>query len=63
VDENEQPLGSAELYQRASGAFESIGSMIAVRTVYTSTALSDGRALIAGGDSSGVSVRTAELFR
>ena len=62
------PAGSgdatAELYDPSTGAFRQVGSMVAVRLYHTATLLSDGRVLIAGGQtySYNGAVASAELF-
>jgi hypothetical protein len=61
-------VASAELYDPATGAFSSTGSMTAARETHTATVLNDGRVLMAGGNSYGGiglfygSSATAELY-
>ena len=76
TDASGQRFGTAELFDPTTGSFESVGSMVSVRsgnrysglagnpsTGYSATALNDGRALIIGGIANGAPVATAELFQ
>jgi hypothetical protein len=57
------PLGSAELYNPATGTFTPSGSLNTARLNHTSTLLNNGMALIAGGyDSSFNASTSAELY-
>jgi hypothetical protein len=56
-------LGTAELYDPASGIFKSIANMITPRADHSATLLADGRVLIAGGrDSQGGWLASAEIY-
>jgi hypothetical protein len=56
------PLTSAELYDTKSGTFGPAGSMITAREYQTATLLSDGRVLIAGGETTPGPLALAELY-
>ncbi|WP_437982774.1 Kelch repeat-containing protein [Sorangium sp. So ce117] len=50
------PLGSAEIYDPATGAFLAAAPMAAVRGGHTATRLADGRVLVIGGEAGGPGV-------
>jgi Kelch motif len=56
-------LATAELYDPETGTFSPAGSMTTARFSQTATLLSDGRVLIAGGDSSFNPLSSAELYQ
>lgn len=49
VDNREVPLGSAELFDPATGAFNLTGNMTAPRFSETATLLQNGNVMMAGG--------------
>ncbi|WP_437896307.1 Kelch repeat-containing protein [Sorangium sp. So ce124] len=53
------PLGSAEIYDPATGAFLAAAPMAAVHGVHTATRLADGRVLVIGEEAGGTS---AEIY-
>jgi N-acetylneuraminic acid mutarotase len=57
-----EALGSAELYDPASGTWTATGSMVTPRYASTATLLSDGRVLVAGGSSATDALAAAELY-
>ena len=61
------PVGSAELYDPASGTWSTTASMLEVRSGHTATLLPDGRVLVASGNGmeigiGGVMLASAELY-
>jgi WD40 repeat protein len=58
-------LPSAELYDPEAGTFKATGSLTVPRKYYTATLLSDGRALIVGGNDivTGESLASAEIYQ
>ncbi len=56
-------LASAELYDPTAGTCAATASMAAEREFHAATLLPDGAVLITGGDSSGSSLASAEVYR
>jgi hypothetical protein len=59
---NTQPLGSAELYDPASGTWTATGSLSSARRSSTATLLPNGKVLVAGGDDGTTVLSSAELY-
>jgi hypothetical protein len=59
---NTQPLGSAELYDPASGTWTATGSLGSARRGSTATLLPNGKVLVAGGDDGTTVLSSAELY-
>jgi hypothetical protein len=57
-----QTLGSAELYDPATGTFSSTGNLITPRVFHTATLLNDGTVLITGGFIMGGNTASAEIY-
>jgi large repetitive protein len=55
-------LGSAELYDRNSGAFTATGSMVEPRHTHTATLLPNGLVLVVGGTGTSSNLASAELY-
>jgi hypothetical protein len=60
--EGQKIIGSAELFDPASGTFASAGTMSVPRLEHTSTLLPDGRVLIVGGYDGQHVLASSELF-
>ncbi|PYI99368.1 MAG: hypothetical protein DMF00_11130 [Verrucomicrobia bacterium] len=55
-------LGSAELYDPATGTWMDTGSLVTPRAQFTATLLPDAKVLIAGGEGGGEPTASAELY-
>jgi hypothetical protein len=63
VDNNNNVLASAELYNPSSGTWTYTGTMATAREVFTAVLLTTGKVLVAGGAGSGATVlASAELY-
>ena len=62
-NDSAKTLASAELYNPATGTFNSAGSMPEPVYAHTATQLSDGSVLITGGVNDSAVVASAELYR
>jgi hypothetical protein len=56
-------LTSAELYDPATGTWAVTGSLNTSRSLHTTTLLSNGNVLVAGGNNHGSVIASAELFQ
>ena len=55
------PLGTAELYDPASGTWRATSSMVEVRSGHTATLLADGRVLVASGSGMQIGIGSVDL--
>ena len=63
VDNSAVSIGTAEVYNSATGKFSAAGSMSVVRSLHTATLLQDGRVLVTGGLSDVRVLNSAEIWR
>lgn len=62
MEDNEQILASAELYDPARGTFTRTGDLTAARAGHTATLLPDGKVLLTGGSNTSGWLSSAELY-
>lgn len=62
AEEDTPPIGSAEIYDTATGTFRETGSLVVPRGLHTATLLPDGSVLLIGGGSGNAVIDAVERY-